>query len=307
MLIELIKSFLLGVIEGITEWLPISSTGHLILAEQFIKLDVSDAFWQMFLVVIQLGAIMAVVLLYFKKLFPFFWARGRDFKPSLHSSLSLWGKIILAVIPAAVVGIPLSDWMDEHLMTPQVVSATLIIYGIIFIVLERHNRKLDAKRGGAHFADTALASSYDSGHANGMDARHNTVKGIEEMSIPTAVGIGVFQVLSLVPGTSRSGSTILGGMILGCTRETAAEFSFFLAIPVMAGASLLKVVKFLLNNSFSGTEWAILAVGVISAFLVSILAIRFLMNYIRNNDFSAFGWYRIVVGVVFAAYFLFIV
>ncbi len=307
MLIELIKSFLLGVVEGLTEWLPISSTGHLILAEQFIKLDVPDAFWQMFLVVIQLGAIMAVVLLYFKKLFPFLWARGGDFKPSVRSTLSLWGKIILAVIPAAVVGIPLNDWMDEHLMTPQVVATTLIIYGIVFIVLERHNRKLDAKRGGAHFADAAPVGYLAAGQGRGMDVRHNTVQSIEEMPIPTALGIGAFQVLSLVPGTSRSGATILGGMFLGCTRETAAEFSFFLAIPVMAGASLIKVVKFLLANSFTGSEWAILAVGVVSAFLVSVLAIRFLMSYIKRNDFSAFGWYRIVVGVIFIVYFLLIV
>lgn len=266
----LIKTILLGIVEGITEWLPISSTGHLILADEFIKLNMSDAFMEMFNVVIQLGAIMAVVVLYFHKLNPFSPKKDRSEKKD---TILLWTKVILAVLPAAVIGIPLDDWLDEHFYNPPVVAATLIIYGILFIVVENRNRR----------------------------NHRRFLEDLDRLSYPMALAIGGFQVLSLIPGTSRSGATILGGILIGCSRTVAAEFSFFLGIPVMFGASLLKIVKF--GFHFTGIEIAVLLTGMLVSFLVSIVAIKFLLGYIKHNDFKVFGVYRIVLGILVIAYF----
>ncbi|WP_443770715.1 undecaprenyl-diphosphate phosphatase [Anaerostipes sp.] len=269
----LIKTILLGIIEGITEWLPISSTGHLILANEFINLNMSDAFMEMFDVVIQLGAIMAVVVLYFHKLNPFSPKKNKKEKTD---TVILWTKVILAVLPAAVIGVLLDDWLNDHFYNPPVVAATLIIYGILFIVVENYNKK---RRGRA------------------MD-------DLNRLTYSMALIIGVFQVLSLIPGTSRSGATILGGILIGCSRTVAAEFSFFLGIPVMFGASLLKIVKFGLH--FTSIEGTVLIVGMVVSFLVSILAIKFLLGYIKKNDFKAFGVYRIILGILVICYFAFL-
>ena len=260
---EFMKVVCLGVVEGITEWLPISSTGHLILFDQFLRLNVSDEFWNMFLVVIQLGAILAVCYLYFDKLNVF--SRRKSYSEK-RATANLWCKVIVACLPAAVLGLLFDNWMDEHLRSSSVVAWALIIYGVFFILLEQYNNR-----------------------------RTFRISSLEEISYPTALGIGLFQVLSLVPGTSRSGSTILGAMILGVNRRDAAEFSFFLAIPVMFGASFLKLVKFGLG--FTLTEALTLAVGMLVSFIVSVLAIKFLMAYIKAHDFKAFGWYRTVLCV----------
>ena len=269
--LELLKAVAYGVIEGITEWLPISSTGHMILAEQVLKFELSDAFLEMFRVVIQLGAILAVVVLYFRKLWPFCVDNGRDTGVSKHIRwpvLRLWFKIIAACLPAAVLGILLDDWMDEHLYNSVVVALMLIVYGVAFILIERRPRPPKTTKLG-------------------------------RISYRNALAIGGWQVLSLIPGTSRSGSTILGGMLCGLSRPVASQFTFFLAIPVMAGASLLKIVKFFAKgNTITGGEVAILVVGCVVAFLVSLVAIRFLMNYVKNHSFTVFGWYRIVLGVI---------
>lgn len=271
---EIIKAILFGIVEGITEWLPISSTGHMILLNEFIKLDVSKEFYELFEVVIQLGAILAVVILFWKKIWPFYSARGKT--RLNHSVLSLWGKIIVACLPAAVIGILFDDWIDEHMHNGIVVSLTLIIYGIIFIIIESKNI---GKRN---------------------------VKDLGDISYKQALGIGGFQLLSLIPGTSRSGSTIIGGLLLGLERSVAAEFTFFLAIPVMFGASLLKLVKYVLKVgfTFSGMELGILFTSFIVSFIVSIFVIKFLLNYIRKHDFKVFGWYRIVLGIIVLLYFL---
>lgn len=269
----LIKAILLGIVEGITEWLPISSTGHLILANEFINLNMSDAFMEMFDVVIQLGAIMAVVVLYFHKLNPFSPKKNKKEKTD---TVILWTKVILAVLPAAVIGVLLDDWLNDHFYNPPVVAATLIIYGILFIIVENYNKK---RRGRA------------------MD-------DLNRLTYSMALIIGVFQVLSLIPGTSRSGATILGGILIGCSRTVAAEFSFFLGIPVMFGASLLKIVKFGLH--FTSIEATVLIVGMVVSFLVSILAIKFLLGYIKKNDFKAFGVYRIILGILVICYFAFL-
>ena len=299
-IIDLIKSAFLGLVEGITEWLPISSTGHMILVDEFVKMDVSAEFWNMFLVVIQLGAILSVCVLYFHQLNPFSPSKGREGR---RATWNLWGKIVLGCIPAAAIGIPLSDFMDEHFYNSYVVAGALIVYGIAFIAIEdwraRKRSELAVERPrGAHFAPTAA------GRAE-QDADFGAISSIEDISYKTAFGIGCFQVLSLVPGTSRSGSTIIGGLLLGCTRAVAAEFTFYLAIPVMFGASLLKVVKFLLKGAAMGVnEWGIMAVGLVVAFVVSLLAIRWLTGFVRRHDFKVFGWYRIVLGIVVLAYFL---
>lgn len=274
MLIELIKAFFLGVVEGITEWLPISSTGHMIIFNEFVKLDVSPEFWSMFEVVIQLGAILAVVVLFAKKLIPFGFGKT---KPERVSTWKLWLKILIACVPAAVIGILLDDWLDEHLYNYVTVAATLIIYGILFIVIERMHKGKKYK-----------------------------INSAEDIPNGTALKIGAFQLLSLIPGTSRSGSTILGGMCVGVSRTGAAEFSFFLAVPVMVGASLLKVYKFVkeVGLAFTSTEIGVLIVGVVTAFVVSLIAIKFLMNFVRKHSFEAFGWYRIVLGIVVLGYFL---
>ena len=265
---ELLKTVLLGVVEGLTEWLPVSSTGHMILVDEFIQLNVSKAFMDMFLVVIQLGAIMAVVVLSFEKLNPFSSWKTRKEK---RETVELWAKVLVACVPAAVIGLIFNDYMEEHFMTAPVVAATLIFYGAMFIVVENANKR-----------------------------RRPSITSLEKLDMRTAFIIGLFQVLSLVPGTSRSGATILGGIIFGTSRYVAAEFTFFLAIPVMFGASLLKMVKFGIH--YSGEELMILGVGMTTAFIVSILSIKFLLRYIKKNDFKAFGWYRIALGIVVLAY-----
>lgn len=274
-MIEILKAVLFGIVEGITEWLPISSTGHMILLDEFIHLGVSEEFYKLFEVVIQLGAIMAVVLIYFKTIFPFGFGKSKE---DTKDTLNLWGKILVACIPAAIIGILFDDWLDEHLYNSVVVSLALIIYGIIFIVVES---KQIGKRN---------------------------VKKLNDITYKQALGVGGFQLLSLIPGTSRSGSTIIGGLMLGLERSVAAEFTFFLAIPVMAGASLLKLVKYVMavGLSFSAMEVTLLAIGCLIAFLVSVIIIKFLMNYIRKHDFKVFGWYRIVLGILVLAYFFLI-
>lgn len=269
---ELVKVAVLGIVEGVTEWLPVSSTGHMILVDEFIRLDVSTAFMDMFLVVIQLGAILAVVVLNVGKLNPFLTSKSRQER---RETFDLWGKVIVACLPAAVIGLAFNKYMEEHFMNAPVVAAMLILYGILFIIVERWNKR-----------------------------RVPRVESLAQLDYRTALIIGIFQVLSLVPGTSRSGATILGGIIFGASRYVATEFTFFLAIPVMFGASFLKLVKFGWN--YSRTELVILGVGMATAFIVSILSIRFLLRYIKRNDFTVFGWYRIALGIVVLAY-LFII
>ena len=265
---ELVKVAVLGIVEGVTEWLPVSSTGHMILVDEFIRLDVSTAFMDMFLVVIQLGAILAVVVLNVGKLNPFLTSKSRQER---RETFDLWGKVIVACLPAAVIGLAFNKYMEEHFMNAPVVAAMLILYGILFIIVERWNKR-----------------------------RVPRVESLAQLDYRTAFIIGIFQVLSLVPGTSRSGATILGGIIFGASRYVATEFTFFLAIPVMFGASFLKLVKFGWN--YSGTELVILGVGMATAFIVSIFSIRFLLRYIKRNDFTAFGWYRITLGIIVLAY-----
>ena len=275
-MLEILKAILFGIVEGITEWLPISSTGHMILLDEFIKIKFqTPGFYELFQVVIQLGAILAVVLMYFKTICPFGF--GKD-KQERKNTWNLWGKILVACLPAAIIGILFDDWLDEHLYNSVVVSLALIIYGIIFIVIESKNF---GKR---------------------------TTKELNDITYKQAVGVGCFQLLSLIPGTSRSGSTIIGGLILGLERSVAASFTFFLAIPVMAGASLLKLVKYVLETGFTfvASDLLLLGVGCLVAFIVSILIIKFLMNYIRKHDFKVFGYYRIVLGIIVLAYFLFL-
>lgn len=271
-MLEFLKVFLLGLIEGITEWLPISSTGHMILAEEFLKLNVSKEFWDMFLVVIQLGAILAVVYLYFEKLNPF---SPRKTKIEKGRTWQIWFKVLVACLPAAIIGLLLDDWLNVHFYNYVVVAITLILYGVLFIWIE-----------------------------NRQSSKHIEVDDFRTMSYKTALFIGLFQVLALIPGTSRSGATILGALLLGTSRYIAAEFSFFLSIPVMLGASALKLARF--GVSFSFYELSLLLFGMLVAFVVSILAIKFLMNYIKNNDFKAFGYYRIVLGLIVLVYFFFL-
>ena len=300
-LYELLRAALYGLVEGITEWLPISSTGHMLLLDQFVKLDVSPDFWDMFLVVIQLGAILAVCVLFFHQLNPF---SKRKTPEERRSTWGMWAKIVVACVPAAAVGIPLDDWMEEHLGSPFVIAAALIVYGIAFIIIEnareRRAAALMAERAsGKHYA--APEQPLTATELADADAR---VQDMSQLGWATAIGIGLFQVLSLVPGTSRSGSTIIGGLLLGCSRAVAAEFTFYLAIPVMFGASALRLLKyFLKGNGFVAQEFALLGVGSGVAFVVSLLAIRFLMSFVRKHDFKPFGWYRILLGVAVIAYF----
>ena len=271
---DILRSVVYGIIEGITEWLPISSTGHMILAEQVLKFSFSDAFMEMFRVVIQLGAILAVVVLYFKKLWPFCGDNGRDSGFAKHFRwpvIKLWCKIIVACLPAAVLGLLLDDWMDAHFYNSVVVAVMLIVYGIAFILVERRPRVA-------------------------------TTTKLSRITYQQALIIGMWQVLALIPGTSRSGATILGGLLCGLSRGAASQFTFFLAIPVMAGASGLKLVKFLAKGgTFAAPEIAALLVGCVVAFVVSLLAIRFLMDYVKKHTFTAFGWYRIALGIVVLA------
>jgi undecaprenyl-diphosphatase len=259
MTIEIIKAILLGIVEGITEWLPISSTGHMILVEEFIQLNMSEAFKEMFFVVIQLGAILAVALLYFNKLNPFSSTKTEQEKIN---TFNIWFKVLIGVIPAGVIGVVFGDWLNDNLYNYQTVAITLILYGVLFIIIENRNRSKVSK-----------------------------IVDFDTLSFKTAFLIGCFQVLSLVPGTSRSGATILGGIILGTSRSIAAEFSFFLSIPVMFGFN------------FTNTEFIVLVTGMLTAFLVSIIAIQFLLKYIKNHDFKVFGWYRIVLGAIVLLYF----
>ena len=274
---ESLKALLFGIVEGVTEWLPISSTGHMILLDEFVQLQMSDAFKSMFEVVIQLGAILAVVVLYFPKLWPF--RRGRKGEGLAGwlkmDTIWLWLKVIVAILPSAIVGIPFDDWMDVHLHTAPVVAAMLVLYGVAFIVIER-------RQNATH--------------------RRVRIQSVELIDMRMALLIGLFQVLSLVPGTSRSGATILGGMLMGCSRAAAAEFSFYLAIPTMAGASLIKVLKF--GLSFTTAELVVLGIGCVSAFVVSVIAIKTFIGYIKRHSFTAFGWYRIALGALVAVYFL---
>lgn len=270
-MVEILKAILFGIVEGITEWLPISSTGHMILLNEFVTLDVSEEFWEMFLVVIQLGAILAVVLLFWKKIFPFDLKR----KPFIKKDIfTLWFKILAACIPAAVIGLAFDDVFDALFYNPWCVAIALIVFGIAFIIIENRNKRMRPH-----------------------------IVSLEQIDYKTALLIGVFQLLAAVfPGTSRSGATIVGALLIGVSRTVAAEFTFFLAIPVMLGASLLKIVKF--GFSFTGTELTILFVGMLVAFLVSVVVIRFLMGYIKKHDFKIFGWYRIVLGIIVLLYFV---
>lgn len=272
-MIELLKAVLFGIVEGITEWLPVSSTGHLILLNEFVKLNVSEAFRSMFDVVIQLGAILAVIVLFFRKLNPFAAGKSAGEKKQ---TWDLWFKVIAAIIPSGVVGVLLDDWMDAHLHNAIVVAVALILYGIAFIVVEKGSRKPLKQIGDVH-----------------------------DIDYRTALLIGAFQCLSLVPGTSRSGSTILGAILMGVARPAGAEFSFFMAIPTMLGASAIKLLKFLLSGvSVTGTEIGVLLVGSAVSFIVSMLVIKGLMEYVRKHTFSLFGVYRILLGMVILAYFL---
>ena len=293
-IIELMKAALFGLVEGVTEWLPISSTGHMLLLDQFVKLNVSKDFWDMFSVVIQLGAILAVCVVFFRQLNPF---SPNKTQQERKGTWRLWAQVIVACLPAAIIGIPLDDWMEEHLGSPFVIAAALIVYGVAFIVIENIR---GSRPTGAHFSGSGAGSK--GLLRSDADARVQTV---QELDWGTALGIGAFQVLSLVPGTSRSGSTIIGGLLLGCSRAVAAEFTFYLAIPVMVGASGLRLAKFFLKgNSFTPDQLAILGVGCVVAFVVSMLSIRFLMSFVKKHDFKPFGWYRIALGIVVIAYFL---
>ena len=284
-ILELLKVVFLGIVEGITEWLPISSTGHLILVEEFVKLNVSKSFWEMFMVVIQLGAILAVVVLYWKDIWPF-----RNKKPK-HENVTkvekaagtlcrfvkidkmvMWLKIMVSCLPAILIGLPFDDFIEKKFNNWFVVAVMLIVYGVLFLVVEDYNEKRTVK-----------------------------IHSIADITWKTALLIGIFQVLALIPGTSRSGATIIGGILLGASRTVAAEYTFFLAIPVMFGASLLKIVKF--GFDFTSWELTILGVGTVVSFVVSILAIKFLMGYIKKHDFKAFGWYRIVLGIIVMLFF----
>ena len=290
---ELLKVIFLGIVEGITEWLPISSTGHMILVDEFIKLNVSQEFKELFFVVIQLGAIFAVILLYWNKLWPFYIRPITKRQRAMANKMPtvqrgaylfveqfcdkekwiLWFKIFVACLPTIIIALPFNDIIEEKFNNYVVVAIALIVYGVLFIVIENYNRR-----------------------------RRASCRNLQDLSFKTALIIGAFQVLSVIPGTSRSGSTIIGGILAGTSRTVAAEFTFFLAIPVMFGASLLKLVKF--GLAFTGTEIIILIVGCLVSFVVSIIAIKFLMGYIKKHDFKAFGWYRIILGVLVLGYFV---
>ena len=291
-LIEILKVILLGIVEGITEWLPISSTGHMIIIDEFVQLNVTPEFKEMFFVVIQLGAIMAVVVLYWHKLWPFVSGKNSDnvkYAPKYRGTngfvnflnkyvkwdtMQMWFKVLVAALPAAIIGLPFDDKLDELFYNFQTVSITLIVYGIIFIIVENRNKN-----------------------------RKPVVRDFEGLTYKHAVIIGIFQILALIPGTSRSGATIIGAILIGTSRYVAAEFSFFLAIPIMFGASLLKLVKF--GFAFQANELVLLIIGMVTAFIVSVIAIKTFMSYIKKKDFKVFGYYRIVLGIILIAYAVF--
>ena len=288
-MIELLKAVLFGIVEGITEWLPVSSTGHLILLNEFVRLNVSEEFSSMFDVVIQLGAILAVIVLFFHKLNPFAPSKSSVEKKQ---TWNLWFKVVAAIIPSGVVGVLLDDWMDAHLHNGIVVSIALIAYGIAFILVERRNNRGRYQKIAGKDGPTVIFS------------RPKTIADVHDIDYKTALLIGVFQCLSLVPGTSRSGSTILGAILIGVGRSAGAEFSFFMAIPTMLGASAIKGLKFILSGvEATGTEISVLIVGCIVSFVVSLAVIKALMEYVRKHSFSAFGVYRIVLGTIVLLYF----
>ncbi len=272
-IVEFLKVVFLGIVEGITEWLPISSTGHMLLVDEFISLQESDAFKEMFFVIIQLGAILAVVVIFWKKMWPF-QIKDKEQPVIKKDIFSLWFKTVVACIPGAVVTILFDNFIEAHLHTATVIAITLIFYGILFIVIESWNKTRTPK-----------------------------IKDLSDITYKTAFWIGMFQVLSIIPGTSRSGSTIIGALLLGVSRVAAAEFTFFLAVPVMFGLSGLKLLKF--GFHFSATELSVLILGMVVAFLVSVVVIKFLMSYIKKHDFKIFGWYRIVLGIIVLLYFAF--
>ena len=269
--IEIVKVFILGIVEGITEWLPISSTGHMLLVDEFLQLNMSEEFKSMFFVVIQLGAILAVVVLYFNKLNPF---SPKKIDREKKETWTLWFKVLVASIPAGVVGLLFDDILEEWFFNPWTIAIMLIVYGVLFIIIENRNKNRIVK-----------------------------VTKLTELSYQTAFIIGIFQMLALIPGTSRSGATIVGAILIGTSRYVAAEFTFFLAIPAMFGASVLKILKF--GFDFSAAEFSIILIGMIVAFVVSIIVIKFLMGYIKKHDFKVFGWYRIVLGIIVLVYFTF--
>ena len=271
--LEILKVIFLGIVEGITEWLPISSTGHMLLVDEFITLNaVDDEFKEMFFILIQLGAIFAVILLFWNKMWPFQW-KDKSKPVIIKDTFSVWFKVVVACIPGAIVTILFDDYVEAHFQTPAVIAATLIIYGFAFIVIEKWNKTKTPK-----------------------------VETLADITYKTALLIGLFQVLSIIPGTSRSGATIIGALLIGVSRVAAAEFTFFLAVPVMLGMSALKLLKF--GFDFNGTEIAVLVLGMATAFVVSVLVIKFLMSYIKKKDFTAFGWYRIALGAVIVLYML---
>ena len=267
---EILKIIFLGIVEGITEWLPISSTGHMLLVDEFIKLNMSEEFKEMFFILIQLGAILAVIILFWNKMWPF-QMKDKSKPVIVKETFSVWFKVVVACIPGAIVTILFDDYVEAHFQTPPVIAATLIFYGIAFIVIEKWNK-----------------------------TKTPQVAELSDITYKTAFLIGLFQVLSIIPGTSRSGATIIGALLIGVSRVAAAEFTFFLAVPVMLGMSALKMLKF--GFDFTGTELAVLVLGMATAFVVSVLVIKFLMGYIKKKDFTAFGWYRIVLGAVIIGY-----
>ena len=289
-MIEILKAVLFGIVEGVTEWLPVSSTGHIILLDEFIRLNASEEFKSMFDVVIQLGAILAVIVLFFHKLNPF--AFKTKTKEERKQTWNLWFKVIAAIIPSGVVGVLFDDWMDAHLHNGIVVSIALIVYGIAFILVERKNNRGKYQKISGKDGPTVVFY------------QDKKVENVFDITYKTAILIGIFQCLSLVPGTSRSGSTILGAILIGVGRAAGAEFSFFMAIPTMLGASAIKFLKFMLSGvGITGQEITVLAVGCVVSFIVSLLVIKGLMDYVRKHSFSAFGVYRIVLGIIVLAYF----
>ncbi|HEX3022328.1 MAG TPA: undecaprenyl-diphosphate phosphatase [Lachnospiraceae bacterium] len=269
-ILEIFKVIILGIVEGITEWLPISSTGHMLLVDEFLKLNMTDAFKDMFFYVIQLGAILAVVVMFWNKMFPFSLKEKSFIKMDI---MKLWFKVLFAIIPGVIAYVLIDDFADDKLSTPVVIATMLFVYGILFIIIENANKTRDAK-----------------------------INSIAQITYKTAFIIGLFQALSIIPGTSRSGATILGALLIGVSRTAAAEFTFFLAVPTMFGTSALKILKF--GFDFTSNELIILIVGMVVAFVVSIIAIKFLMGYIKKHDFKVFGWYRIVLGLIVLIYFL---
>jgi len=326
-LLEAFKALIIGIVEGITEWLPISSTGHMILVDEFMSLNVSEAFLELFLVVIQLGAIMAVVILYFNKLNPFSRKKTAVQKKG---TWRLWLMVVVGCVPAAVIGIALDDWFNENFYNAVTVAIALVFYGIIFIGIEifhkhKHGASTGASAGTSKGAGSRVgkANLFSKEEVRGKHARHSSglqkalpesntpasykIEDVDDINVKTALIIGAFQMLAIIPGTSRSGSTIIGGLLAGCSRVAAAEFSFFLAIPVMLGWGILKAAKYMMKVgvAMTGTEIMILVIGIVVAFLVSVAAIKFLVGFVKKHSFIPFGIYRIVVGVLVLAYFAF--